>query len=82
MALKNLAQGLQTLQQPRRGAPKGEDKLLRQEVEDEVGGGDFAAFYGDNPVSQQLGPQLGRMLKEKKADYEDKVREGAKGIRG
>ncbi len=82
MALDNLAKGLQSLQQPRRGAPKGEDKMLRQEVEDEVAGGDFVNFYGDNPVAQQLGPVLGRMLKEKPADYEEKVREGSKGARG
>ena len=80
--IKNVANGLQALQQPRRGAPKGEDKMLRQEVEDEVAGGDFVNFYGQTEIAKQLGPQLSRMLRDKPADYEERVREGSKGVKG
>ena len=80
--LQKTAQLLQMRQQPRRGVPKGEDEDMREMVEREVEREDYQAFYGNNPVSQQLGPQLGRMLKEKPADHEEKVREGAKGVRG
>ena len=80
--IKNVANGLHALQQPRRGAPKGEDKMLRQEVEDEIAGGDFVNFYGETDIAKQLGPPLSRMLREKPLDYENDVREAAKGTRG
>jgi hypothetical protein len=77
--LKNTVKALQALQQPRRGGAKDEERDLRDEVEDGVANGDFVNFYGDNPVAQQLGAPLGRMLKEKSAKHEERLRDGAKG---
>jgi hypothetical protein len=55
---------------------------FREQVEDEVAKEDHRLFYGKNEAGEALRKPLGRMLRDRPNDYEEKVREGAKGTRG